>query len=92
VTPDGTTLLGAMTDMGFALGQHSDSVVAYMKARTEKLAAIVHEPGYGEALAAEAESVALFALGETIDKADQLDAMLVQTFRTALAIGVRVLV
>ena len=90
MTPDGAILLGALTDLGVEIVQHSDAVVAYTKERTAFLAGIAGEAGYREALKAEAVNVALFALGVEIAEADALDAAVVRTFHTILAVGVRV--
>jgi hypothetical protein len=50
-----------------------DDVQAYAAERMNHLSLIVHEPGYDEALVAEAMNVMLVATGHTVDAADAVD-------------------
>lgn len=82
-------LFGALADAGVEAGA---ATLEYISSRARHLAAIVGEDGYEEALKAETHSVMLFQLGRAIDLADAADAAAWQTFRTVLAIAVRLLV
>jgi len=81
-----------VADLGLKLGTDTELVRSYTQERTEALARATGEAGYAVALEAEAMNVALYAAGRAVDVADAADAALVQTFKTVLAIGVRLLV
>lgn len=66
-------------------------LAAYVDQRQLHLAAIAGEPGYDEAVEAEAINVALFAAGQHVSRADAMDRELLGIARTGLLIAVRVL-
>lgn len=66
-----------------------ESVRAYAAERMAHLATCVGQPGYFEAVEAEAHSVALEAAGRAIDQADASDARLVGIIQGALTVGAK---
>lgn len=76
-------------DAGVELKEDIESVRAYAAERMAHLATCVGQPGYLEAVRAEAESVALESAGRAIDQADASDARLVSIIQGALAVGAK---
>ena len=83
------TLVDAAGRLGVTLQGDLNAVREYAGERMLHLSTIVDEPGYGEALLAEATSVALRAAGAAVDAADALDRELLGIVSGALAIGAR---
>ena len=68
-----------------------DDVQAYASERMLHLSAILDQPGYGEALVAERDNVALRAGIAAVETADAVDREVLGTIAGALAIGARAL-
>lgn len=68
-----------------------ESVRAYAAARLAHLVTCVGQPGYQEALIAEANNVAMEAAITAIDQAEAADARLVGIVQGVLAVGAKVL-
>lgn len=68
-----------------------DAVRVYAAARLAHLATCVGQPGYQEAVIAEANNIAMEAAITAIDQAEAADARLVGIVQGALAVGGKVL-
>ncbi len=77
---------------GVDLKESLDGVRVYAAERMAHLATCVGEPGYQEAVIAEAQNVAMEAAIRAIDQAAAADARLLGIIQGALAIGSKVLV
>lgn len=86
------TLRDAGDRLGIELETNLDEVRRYASERMLHLSTIVDEPGYAEALVAEAANVSLRAAGAAVDSADEVDRELVGIVTGALAIAARALV
>lgn len=62
----------------------------YVARRARHLASIAGEPGYGEAVRAEAASLSLAIIGRAIDDADAADRRLCETVEGLLMVAIRV--
>lgn len=78
-------------EAGLELKGNLESVRVYAAGRLAHLATCVGQPGYAEAVKAEANNVAMEAAAAAIDSADQVDARLVSLFSGALAVGAKAL-
>lgn len=81
----------AAKELGVDLKRSGQEVAQYFDQRAAHLSTIMGEPGIDEALAAERDSVLLFAAGRSVDVADAADAQLIGIVRGALAIAVTAL-
>lgn len=85
------TLRNTAARLGVELKDNLDDVRGYASERMLHLSGIVDEPGYDEALVAEAVNVALAAAGETVESADDVDRELLGVVGGFLAAGARAL-
>lgn len=74
---------------GVELKADLDGVRAYAAERMTHLSSCVGQPGYIEAVQAEAQNVAMEAAIRAIDQADSADARLVAIVQGALAVGAK---
>lgn len=84
-------LIEQLKATGSSLKDDLDSVRAYAAERMAHLATCVGQPGYLEAVEAEAQNVAMEAAARAIDQADAADARAVAIIQGALAIGSKAL-
>lgn len=77
--------------LGLSLEGNAAAWRAYAAERMLHLAAIIDQPGYGEAVATEAVNIALQAAGSAVDSADALDRELFGVLAGGLVVGARAL-
>lgn len=85
-------LIEQLKSAGSSLKDDLEAVRAYAAERMAHLAKCVGEPGYLEAVKAEAQNVAMEAAARAIDQADATDARLLGIIQGALAIASKALV
>lgn len=84
-----TLLVDQATSAGKELKADLEAVRVYAAARLAHLATCVGQPGYQEAVVAEANNIAMEAAIAAIDQADATDARLVGIVQGALAVGAK---
>lgn len=89
MTDIGKLLEAAAAATGTELKRSAREVTLYVAGRTAHLVAIANEPGFEEALAAEADSVALYAGVHAVSNADGADARVRGIIEGALVVGVQ---
>ena len=87
----GTLLLNAARETGVDLRRSAADVTVYVAGRTAHLATIAGQPGFHEALIAEADSVAIYAGINAVSTADDADKRLLGIIEGALMVGVSAL-
>jgi hypothetical protein len=87
----GELLKVTASEMGTELTSELDAVTAYAAERATHLSTIVGQPGFMEAVRAEADSVALRAGISTVSTADSADARLAGIIQGVLGLGARAL-
>ena len=81
----------AVEDTGLELSKSREEIAAYMAERADHLSAIVEEPGFGRAVIAERNSVAMFIGLEVSDNAHAADHRALGWIAGALRIAAVVL-
>ena len=77
--------------LGVDLAVNNAELEAYVARRMGHLKRIANQAGYDEAVNAEAHAAVLFALGQSIDAADELDRVLVGVAHGLLGMAGRAL-
>ena len=83
-------VINALRDQGRELRTASAELADFAAERAAHLETFVGQPGFEEAVQAEADRIALRAAGEAVKQADEADTRLVSIIASALKLAARV--